>query len=77
MTNMIVKPANKQEYIFLIELFQKMKIEFKPLTYNSENEDTDDWFKFSINNLSRAYSDDEPEYTSAMIKEPNPEYIPM
>jgi hypothetical protein len=77
MTSLVVTPANKHEFIFLKEMFERMKIEFKPLSYNisSENEE-EDWYKFSMLNFSKAYSEDEPEYTSDMIKEPNPIYNP-
>lgn len=34
----------------------------------------EDWVVIAKHGLSRAYSDDEPEYTSSMIKEPNPKY---
>jgi hypothetical protein len=75
MHKMIVSPANKQEFAFLTELFKKMKVNFKPLGYDiDENNDSEDWYRFALNNLSRAYSDDEPEYTSDMVKEPNPGY---
>jgi len=32
------------------------------------------WLRLSLLGGSRAYGDDEPEYTSDMIKEPNPAY---
>jgi len=34
----------------------------------------DEWSKFSAENLSRAYSDNEPDYSLALVKEPNPDY---
>ena len=77
MTSMIVNPANKQEYLLLKELFHKMQIDYKPLSNNSNDEDdSEEWYRFAMMNLSKAYSDDEPEYTSDMIKEPNPDYKP-
>lgn len=33
-----------------------------------------EWSKFSINGLSHAYSDDEPNYEIAQLKEMNPIY---
>ncbi|MFH1052332.1 MAG: hypothetical protein V1779_15535 [bacterium] len=78
MTSLIVSPANNQEFILLMELFKKMKIEFKTLSNNIDDvEDSSDWHRFAMFNLSRAYSNDEPEYTSNMIKEPNPDYDPF
>jgi hypothetical protein len=34
----------------------------------------DEWTGFSVRNLPRAYSDDEPEYPVSALKEVNPEY---
>jgi len=39
-----------------------------------EEKENDDWNKFNINNLSKAYGENEPEYDLSMIKEPNPTY---
>ena len=77
MTSLIVSPANKQEYILLKELLSKMHITYKPLSDDFGDEpDSKDWYRFAMINMSRAYSDDEPDYTSGMIKENNPEYNP-
>lgn len=48
---------------------QKAKIIF----LFEENKE-DDFYTFSAQGLAKAYSDDEPEYDIALIKEPNPEY---
>lgn len=75
MTSIIVTPANRQEFILLKDLFQKMRIQFKPLLHiNDTEDDSEEWYRFAMSNLSEAYSDDEPEYTTDMIKEPNPDY---
>lgn len=34
----------------------------------------DDWLRFSARGLEAAYGNDEPEYSSAHLKEANPEY---
>lgn len=34
----------------------------------------EDWYNFSAQNMSRAYGENEPDYTDAPIKEPNPLY---
>jgi hypothetical protein len=34
----------------------------------------DGWLSLSLGAIASAYGDSEPEYTVAMIKEPNPEY---
>lgn len=33
-----------------------------------------DWFRFAAHGLAAAYADDEPEYTAADVKVPNPAY---
>ena len=39
----------------------------------SEDKD-DDWLKLSNQMLQQAYGEDEPEYSSNLIKEDNPDY---
>ncbi len=39
----------------------------------SDDEDAD-WYSFSARNLNRAYGEDEPDYSDALIKESNPLY---
>jgi hypothetical protein len=34
------------------------------------------WYRLAAQGLAMAYGDDEPDYSLAMIKEPNPEYKP-
>ncbi len=34
----------------------------------------EDWRQLALHSLARAYGDDEPEYSSELIKERNPEY---
>jgi len=36
------------------------------------DQEREDWANFAMEALAHAYGDDEPEYTSDMIKEPNP-----
>ncbi|OGU39606.1 MAG: hypothetical protein A2X61_11230 [Ignavibacteria bacterium GWB2_35_12] len=77
MTSLIITPADKHEYILLKEMLEKMKINFKPLEYDIDDSNEDEeWYRFAMMNFARTYSDDEPEYTSDMIKEPNPDYDP-
>jgi hypothetical protein len=40
----------------------------------ASNEEREDWVRFALESLARAYGDDEPEYSSDLIKEKNPEY---
>lgn len=39
-----------------------------------EAEGANKFYDLSLNGLSKAYSDDEPEYDASLIKEPNPFY---
>jgi len=39
-----------------------------------QNEEREDWTRFSLANLERAYGDNEPEYSLDLIKEANPKY---
>ncbi|MEO8209481.1 MAG: hypothetical protein ABI840_02885 [bacterium] len=41
---------------------------------NSSENETDNWRKFSINNLERAYGEDEPDYSNVLLKESNSKY---
>ena len=45
----------------------------KQITINIKDED-DEWKDFSAQKLSKAYSDDEPEYSLSMVSEPNATY---
>jgi hypothetical protein len=36
----------------------------------------DDWRRYGMGGLSRAYGDDEPDYPESSVREPNPEYSP-
>jgi hypothetical protein len=42
----------------------------------ADERDTEDkeWLALSLEGLQSAYGDSEPEYTTAMVKESNPEY---
>jgi hypothetical protein len=35
------------------------------------------WYRLAAQGLAMAYGDNEPDYSLAMIKEPNPEYKPQ
>lgn len=40
----------------------------------AKNGEREDWTRFSLANLERAYGSHEPEYSLDQIKEPNPSY---
>jgi hypothetical protein len=39
-----------------------------------QSDEPEDWTRFSLANLERAYGNDEPEYSLELIKEANPKY---
>jgi hypothetical protein len=55
------------------ELEPNMKLIVTVLPESSTGE-REDWARLSLENLARAYGDDEPEYSLDLIKEANPEY---
>ncbi len=61
----------------LLDVSCKLKPNTKLLVLvpdDMENDSDNEWYKFSVQNLARAYSADEPEYSLSMLKEPNAEY---
>lgn len=61
----------------------KLNIENQPIIKNKkvkllilidEEEQEADFYTLSEQNLSKAYSYDEPEYDLSLVKEPNPSY---
>ncbi len=40
----------------------------------SDSDERKEWADSSLSQLNKAYSEDEPEYSVSMIKEPNPDY---
>jgi hypothetical protein len=38
------------------------------------DQDREDWMRLALTAWDSAFGDNEPEYTSDMIKKPNPEY---
>ena len=40
----------------------------------SLDDEREDWTRLALENLERAYGDNEPEYSLDLIKEANPEY---
>lgn len=56
------------------ELSLNDKLLITVLTKELDASEREDWITIAKGSLSGAYSDDEPEYTTHMIKEPNPKY---
>lgn len=45
-------------------------------TVREKSDESRIWGDFSLANLESAYGDDEPAYSDAMLKTPNPEFAP-
>lgn len=41
---------------------------------NDISSEETDWREFSISNFSKLYGEDEPDYSTVMVKEPNKKY---
>lgn len=76
-----IKRKGNKITIELPEDFIAEEIEMIIFPYDSEEvknpleKETDEWRKFSISNLERAYSEDEPDYSNVLVKERNPKYL--
>jgi len=56
---------------FELEPNTELMITILPKPLDDERED---WARLALENLERAYGDNEPEYSLDLIKEANPEY---
>ena len=56
---------------FELEPNTELMITILPKSLDDERED---WARLALENLERAYGDNEPEYSLDLIKEANPEY---
>ena len=65
--------TNKAVYKTLIAFLKSLNIEIVK-TDESFDKEMEEMNLLSKNNLSRAYSDNEPEYDLSMVSEPNPSY---
>jgi len=56
------------------DLHPKDKLLVTVLKSETESDEKKEWFFSSLLQLNKTYSEDEPEYSLSVIKEPNPEY---
>ena len=56
-----------------LPIIKNQKVKLLILLEESEQKE---WHQFSVQALSKGYSEDEPDYTLSMLKEPNPDYNP-
>lgn len=68
----IATSKNKQLIINLPDNFVSKRLEI--LVFPADDEDDIEWKSQSITGLNNAYGNDEPDYTSQMVKEPNEQY---
>ncbi len=70
---LLINIKDKKVYEALVVFLKSLKI---PVVEKSEIEEDEkkEWESFAKENIAKAYSDDEPEYTESMVKEPNPAY---
>ena len=65
-----------------LELFQPIqmpphsKIMIAVIAADDLADEREFWYQLADQGLAMAYGDDEPDYSLAVIKEPNPEYKP-
>ena len=65
------------EYIRLdepCELEPNTRLLVTVLPKEQEDEEHEAWLRLSSEGLARAYGEEEPEYPTELIKEPNPDY---
>ncbi len=68
-----IKIEDKQVYKTLLQFLESLHIQVIEKKYISEDIDSERLIT-SKQNLSKAYSDKEPDYSTNMIKELNPTY---
>ena len=62
----------------------ELKIDNLPIIKNQkvrllillEENEHNEWYRFSGSGIAEAYGEDEPSYSLDMVKEPNPDYYP-
>ena len=66
---MTIKIDDNELYNSLKQFLKSIKVEI--INDDISKEDDTDFYNFASENLSKAYSENEPEYTENMINEPN------
>ncbi len=77
MANITLRAHFDGKQILLDEPFELSlndKLLITVLTKEVDSSEPKDWIAIAKSSLSNAYSEYEPEYTTHMIKEPNPKY---
>ena len=58
----------------LVSLMEVVEALIEKYELEQESEERESWHHLSMQTLARAYADDEPEYTTDMLKWTNPDY---
>lgn len=66
--------VNKREDHPLASLMEVMEALIEKYESDQESAEREAWHRFSMQMLARAYGEDEPEYTTDMLKWVNPDY---
>ena len=75
METVVLRAHFDGEKILLDEPYElKPNMEILVTVLPAENGEREDWTHLSLASLSRAFDEDEPEYSLESIKEANPEY---
>ncbi len=70
-----INSMSETELIETLNIIRSIKQKDSKLFHENNNtEATENWEKFSLNNLNLCYAENEPEYTLESIKEYNPDY---
>ncbi|HBX51101.1 MAG: hypothetical protein A2275_12585 [Bacteroidetes bacterium RIFOXYA12_FULL_35_11] len=78
----IIRTDNKKLFMSLLKFLEALNISVETMDNQKEEESLkkvnlsslDDFYTLSGNSLSKAYSENEPEYHLFQVKEPNPNY---
>jgi len=66
-----IKIENKEMYYILVQYLKSLKIQIVSEEPENENEV---WNRITTERINQAYSLEEPDYDTSMIKEPNSDY---
>lgn len=71
MTKLLIEISNAHDARLLIEVAKRLNAK---VSIEERDEMSQFWTALSMSGLERAYGDDEPDYDTYVVKEPNPSY---
>ena len=72
--NELIILISERENHPLISLMEVVEALIEKYESEQESSEREDWYALSMQMLARAYGEDEPEYTTDMLKWVNPDY---